>query len=66
MIDGVALADLTRDNGHAAPDPTDVHSSARNGMVGLVTSIVTDRLMARVAVIKSPDVVVETSASPRR
>ena len=40
VIDGVALAAFARDHAHTAPDPSGVRRSARNRMVGLVTSVV--------------------------
>jgi molybdopterin-binding protein len=46
VIDGVALAVFAR----AAPDPSEVQRSARNRLVGLVTSVVSDRVMAQVEI----------------
>jgi molybdopterin-binding protein len=48
VIDGVALAEFARTQAHEAPDPTGVRRSARNRMVGLVTAVQTDRVMAQV------------------
>ncbi len=58
VIDGVALAELAREHARAAPDPTGVHGSARNRMVGLVTSVVADRVMAQVEIQCGPHRVV--------
>jgi molybdopterin-binding protein len=48
VIDGVVLAQFARQHAHTAPDPSDVGRSARNRLVGLVTSVTTDRVMAQV------------------
>ncbi|WP_298795861.1 molybdopterin-binding protein [uncultured Pseudonocardia sp.] len=54
VIDGVALAAFARDHAHTAPDPSGVRRSARNRMVGLVTSVVADRVMAQVEIQCGP------------
>ena len=38
VIDGAALAAFARDHAQTAPDPSEVQRSARNRLVGLVTS----------------------------
>lgn len=48
VIDGAALAAFAREQAHAAPDPSAVGRSARNHFVGLVTQVVTDKVMAQV------------------
>ena len=48
VIDGAALAAFAREQANTPPDPSDVQRSARNRLVGLVTSVVTDRVMAQV------------------
>lgn len=48
VIDGAALAAFAREHANTAPDPSSVHTSARNRLVGLVTSVVSDRVMAQV------------------
>ncbi len=58
VIDGVALASFARNHAHAAPDPSGVQSSARNRLVGLVTSVVEDRVMAQVEIQCGPHRVV--------
>jgi molybdopterin-binding protein len=50
VIDGVALAVFAREHARAAPDPSEVQRSARNRLVGLVTSVVSDRVMAQVEI----------------
>ncbi|MEW2506238.1 TOBE domain-containing protein [Amycolatopsis sp. CA-161197] len=50
VIDGGELAKFARSQGDSAPDPTAVGSSARNRLVGLVTSIVADNVMAQVEI----------------
>jgi molybdopterin-binding protein len=50
VIDGVALAAFAHEHARAAPDPSDVQRSARNRLVGLVTSVVSDRVMAQVEI----------------
>ena len=48
VVDGAALAAFARRNAQVPPDPSDVQRSARNRMVGLVTSVVADTVMAQV------------------
>ena len=48
VVDGAELAAFARQQASVPPDPSGVHSSARNRLVGLVTSVVTDRVMAQV------------------
>jgi molybdopterin-binding protein len=48
VIDGAALARFARENAHVPPDPSGVQRSARNRLVGLVTSVKTDAVMAQV------------------
>lgn len=54
VIDGSELAAYARDHARAAPDPSGVRSSARNRMVGLVTSITADTVMAQVEIQCGP------------
>ena len=58
VIDGAALAAFAREQANAAPDPSDVQRSARNRFVGIVTSVVTDRVMAQVEIQCGPHRVV--------
>jgi molybdopterin-binding protein len=63
VIDGAALAAFARDHANAPPDPSDVQSSARNRLVGLVTSVLTDRVMAQVEMQCGPHRVVSLMSS---
>lgn len=63
VIDGVALAAFARDRAQAAPDPSSQQRSARNRMVGLVTSVVADRVMAQVEMQCGPHRVVSLISS---
>jgi molybdopterin-binding protein len=58
VIEGAALAEFARDHANAAPDPSDVRRSARNRMVGLVTSVLADTVMAQVEMQCGPHRVV--------
>jgi len=63
VIDGAALASFARDNAHTAPDPSVVQRSARNRLVGLVTSVLADRVMAQVEIQCGPHRVVSLMSS---
>lgn len=58
VIDGVALAEFACGQAAAAPDATAVRRSARNQLVGLVTSVVADTVMAQVEMQCGPHRVV--------
>ncbi|MDQ2708735.1 MAG: TOBE domain-containing protein [Actinomycetota bacterium] len=58
VIDGARLAEFARSQAHAAPDPSTVGRSARNRFVGLVTEIVSDRVMSQVELQCGPHRVV--------
>jgi excisionase family DNA binding protein len=58
VIDGVALAVFAREHACATPDTSEVQRSARNRLVGLVTSVVSDRVMAQVEIQCNPHQVV--------
>lgn len=58
VIDGASLAEFAREQAHAAPDPSAVGRSARNHFVGLVTHVVTDKVMAQVELQCGPHRVV--------
>lgn len=58
VVDGAELAAFARAQAGAAPDPTGVGRSARNRMVGLVTDVVADRVMAQVEMQCGPHRVV--------
>ena len=58
-IDGAELAQFARDNAAGGPkDPLGIGSSARNRFVGLVTDVVTDKVMAQVEMQCGPFTVV--------
>lgn len=64
VIDGVALADFSRQHAAApAPDPSGVSRSARNRFVGLVTKVVMDGVMAQVEMQCGPHTVVSLMSS---
>lgn len=63
VIDGAALATFARDHADAAPDPSGVGRSARNKLVGLVTKITTDTVMAQVEMQCGPHRIVSLVSS---
>ncbi|MGH3588439.1 MAG: TOBE domain-containing protein [Pseudonocardia sp.] len=63
VVDGAALAAFARQHAQAPPDPSDVQSSARNRLVGLVTGITTDRVMAQVELQCGPHRIVSLMSS---
>jgi molybdopterin-binding protein len=63
VVDGLALAQLARDNAVLPPDPSGVGRSARNRFVGLVTDIVMDTVMAQVELQCGPHRVVSLMSS---
>jgi molybdopterin-binding protein len=58
VIDGALLAEFARAQAQAAPDPSTVGRSARNHLVGLVTEVVSDRVMSQVELQCGPHRVV--------
>ena len=58
VVDGAVLAEFTRDQARSAPDPSSVGRSARNRWVGLVTEIVSDKVMSQVEIQCGPHRVV--------
>jgi molybdopterin-binding protein len=63
VIDGVALAAFTREHARTAPDPSDVRRSARNRLVGLVSSVVAEGRVAQVELQCGPHRVVSLMSS---
>ena len=64
VIDGVALAEFSRQHAAALPaDPSGVARSARNRFVGLVTRVVMDGVMAQVEMQCGPHTVVSLMSS---
>ncbi|GAA2337636.1 helix-turn-helix transcriptional regulator [Saccharopolyspora halophila] len=58
VIDGATLAEFARTQARATPDPSGVGRSARNRWVGLVTDVVSDRVMSQVEIQCGPHRVV--------
>ncbi|MHC1558977.1 TOBE domain-containing protein [Actinomycetospora sp. C-140] len=48
VVDGEVLAKLAQRRAHQVEDPSGVNRSARNRLVGLVTDVVADTVMAQV------------------
>lgn len=63
VVDGHALAVLARERAEQVPDPSGVASSARNRLVGLVTSIRKDAVMAQVELQCGPFRIVSLMSS---
>jgi excisionase family DNA binding protein len=66
VIDGAALSEFARGHARTAADPSGVLSSARNRMVGLVTSVATDAVMAQVEIQCGPHRVVSLMSREAR
>lgn len=62
-VDGVELAAFAKSQAHATPDPSVVDRSARNRFVGLVTEVISDRVMAQVEIQCGPHRVVSLMSS---
>ncbi len=54
VLDGAELAGFARTHAQSAADPSGVGRSARNQFVGLVTSVLTDTVMAQVEIQAGP------------
>lgn len=63
VIDGASLAAFAREQANAAPDPSTVGRSARNRLVGLVTRVECDRVMAQVEIQCGPHRIVSLMSS---
>ena len=63
VIDGAELAAFARRLASTPPDPSGIGSSARNRLVGLVTSVTTDRVMAQVEMQCGPHRIVSLMSS---
>ncbi|MFF1635779.1 molybdopterin-binding protein [Leifsonia sp. NPDC058248] len=63
VVDGFELAQLAKQNAVLPADPSDVGRSARNRFVGIVTDIVSDRVMAQVELQCGPHRVVSLMSS---
>lgn len=62
-VEGAELAAFAKSQAQAAPDPSLVDRSARNRFVGLVTDVMTDRVMAQVEIQCGPHRVVSLMSS---
>lgn len=62
-IAGADLAVFARSHAAATPDPSDIGRSARNRLVGLVTEIVQDTVMAQVEIQCGPHRIVSLMSS---
>lgn len=62
-IDGLQLARLARDRAVLPEDPSGAATSARNRFVGLVTEVVSDRVMSQVELQCGPHRVVSLMSS---
>ncbi|MFD1653320.1 TOBE domain-containing protein [Pseudonocardia alaniniphila] len=51
VVDGLAAARLVRERARPVADPSTIRRSARNRLVGLVTSVTGDTVMARVEML---------------
>lgn len=63
VVDGAELALFARDHAQSVVDPSGVGRSARNQFVGLVTSVITDKVMAQVEIQCGPNRVVSLMSS---
>lgn len=63
VIDGAALAAFARAHATDVPDRSGVRRSARNRFVGLVTDVVTDKVMAQVEMQCGPHRIVSLMSS---
>lgn len=63
VVDGAELAEFARSHAHEIPDPSAIGRSARNRFVGLVTSVVADKVMAQVEIQCGPHRVVSLMSS---
>lgn len=63
VVDGAQLAGFARSHAEAPPDPSTIGRSARNRLVGLVTSVITDKVMAQVEMQCGPHRVVSLMSS---
>jgi len=62
-VDGAELAAFAREHARTPADPTDVDSSARNRLVGLVTAVTSDTVMSEVEMQCGPFTVVSLMSS---
>lgn len=63
VVDGAQLANFARRHAETPPDPSTIGRSARNRLVGLVTGVTTDAVMAQVEMQCGPHRVVSLMSS---
>ena len=63
VVDGLSLARLARENAVLPADPSEIGRSARNRLVGVVTEITADRVMAQVELQCGPHRIVSLMSS---
>ncbi|MEL4320496.1 TOBE domain-containing protein [Leifsonia sp. YIM 134122] len=63
VVDGLTLARLARRNAVLPADPSEIGRSARNHLVGLVTEITMDKVMAQVELQCGPHRIVSLMSS---
>lgn len=63
MVDALAVARLARENAVLPADPSEIGRSARNRLVGVVTDIVADTVMAQVELQCGPHRIVSLMSS---
>ncbi|KQQ06023.1 MULTISPECIES: TOBE domain-containing protein [unclassified Rathayibacter] len=63
VVDALAVAELARKNAVLPADPSEIGRSARNRLVGVVTGVVTDTVMAQVELQCGPHRIVSLMSS---
>lgn len=63
VVDGLAVAQLARRNAVLPADPSEIGRSARNRLVGVVTEITMDKVMAQVELQCGPHRIVSLMSS---
>ena len=63
VVDGLSLARLARENAVLPADPSEIGRSARNRLVGIVTEVIADRVMAQVELQCGPHRIVSLMSS---
>ncbi|MBF4571224.1 TOBE domain-containing protein [Herbiconiux sp. VKM Ac-1786] len=63
VVDGLAMAELARRNAVLPADPSEIGRSARNRLVGVVTGVVADTVMAQVELQCGPHRIVSLMSS---
>ncbi|MET4051580.1 molybdopterin-binding protein [Frigoribacterium sp. PvP054] len=63
VVDGLSLARLARENAVLPADPSEIGRSARNRLVGIVTGVTADRVMAQVELQCGPHRIVSLMSS---